>query len=110
MSFFQSLLTDSGAAVHTPQTLGINMQIGVVLWGQSNALGFPTPDVPSTSPVNYQLPIVGTSILINGTTNFNTLLYAINAQGDTFNSNLSMAYDLYQAIGRPVYFGMKAEN
>lgn len=95
---------------HIQQQLGIDTQIGVVLWGQSNALGSTDSVAPTTSPIDYQSPIRGVGMFINSTGNFNTLQYAINSEGNLFNSNLSMGYDLYANIGRPVYTGILART
>lgn len=106
---FHAMLTDRGKP-HEPQLLLINQQIGVMIWGQSNASGSTGGVAPTTSPIDYQTAIRGAAMYINSTGNFNTLTYSVNSQGDLFNSDLSMGYALHDALGRPVFIGMQAET
>lgn len=108
MSLFQALLADSGSADHVPQLLLINQQIGIMIWGQSNALGSTDGVAPTTSPINYQLPITSASIYIPSSGRFNTLQYPANNDGNLFGCELSVSYDIIQAIGRPIHIGKKA--
>lgn len=80
-------------------TLGLDEYLGIMIAGQSNALGLTSPDVPSST---YNGVIEGIAIRTTGST-FKTMKYPTNNKGSNFGCELTLGYDLFQAYGRPVF-------
>lgn len=81
------------------RTLGLDEYLGIIIAGQSNAVGLTTPDVPTST---YAGVIEGIAIRTTGST-FKTMKYPTNNKGSNFGCELTLGYDLFQEYGRPVF-------
>lgn len=81
------------------RALGLDEYLGMIIAGQSNAVGLTTPAVPTAT---YAGVIEGAAIRTTGNT-FKTLKYPTNNKGSDFGCELTLCYDLFAAWGRPVF-------